>query len=182
MRDREIWKKGLRKWATPWRTWVSLGTVGIVASVPWRSRGSLSIPAAVMQGPPVLGGLFKGLSQGVPLLFIPCCSLESHQSDGPGLTPAASHQLCPAGDLTFPPSAQVPPLCSHLTPETWTFQRTQRPRKFNLVPPPDPVRLLTVSTLGRWHPPGATVVTPSTLPAGNSQPVITRVGLREGNF
>lgn len=46
-------REGLRKWATPWTTLVSLGTVDITVSVSWRFWGSLPIPAAAIQGPPV---------------------------------------------------------------------------------------------------------------------------------
>lgn len=50
-KDRERQKQGLRKWATPWRIWLSLGTVAITASVICRPCGSLPVPAAAIQGP-----------------------------------------------------------------------------------------------------------------------------------
>lgn len=70
-KDRETQKQGLRKWATPWRIWLSLGTVDITASVTCRPYGSLPVPAAAIQRPPVLRWLSKGLPQGVPLPYIP---------------------------------------------------------------------------------------------------------------
>lgn len=47
-------REGLREWATPRRIWISLDTIDITASVPCRLCGSLSVPAAAIQGPPAL--------------------------------------------------------------------------------------------------------------------------------
>lgn len=175
-----------------WRIWISLGTVDITASVPCRPYGSLLVPAAAIQAPPspVLRWLSKGLPPGVPLSYIPCGYLRD--------TPHPQSQTPETDSCSFspaPPSTQgIRPFPLQLRFHLRFLIRLQKPGPYKGCSSPEnstgclPLiqsdHSLSLPSAGQaasapWPSPHPT---PSTPPAGQSQPVSLRGGIRELSF